>query len=90
MATKGSAEGFAPKRPDHLLPKGRKWPPKGQQKVLPQRDQILLPEGKGWPPKGQQKVLLQRDQITYFLRAGNGHQRVSRRFGSKETRSLTS
>ena len=65
MATKGSAAGFAAKRPDHLLSKGRRWPPKGQQQVL-------------W----------QRDQITYFLRAGDGQQRVSR-FCSKETRSLT-
>ena len=66
MATKGSAEGFAAKRPDHLHPEGRRW-----------------------PPKGQQLVLQQRDQITYYLRAGDDHQRVSSRFCSKETRSLT-
>ena len=40
MATKGLAEGFASKRPDHLPTEGRKWPPKGQQKVLLERDQI--------------------------------------------------
>src|SRR6202044_3997517 len=40
MATKGSAAGFAAKRPDHLLPEGRRWPPKGQWQVLQQRDQI--------------------------------------------------
>ena len=66
MASKGSAAGFAAKRPDHLLPEGRRW-----------------------PPKGQQEILQQRGQITYILRAGNGHQRVSSRFYSKETRSLT-
>src|SRR6202020_1200048 len=66
MATKGSAAGFAAKRPDHLHAEGRRW-----------------------PPKGQQQVLQQRDQITYSLRAGYGHQRISSRFCSKETRSLT-
>ena len=66
MATKGSAAGFAAKRPDHLLP-----------------------EGKRWPPKGQQQVLQQSDQITYKLRAGDGHQRVSSRVCSKETKLLT-
>ena len=40
MATKGSAAGFAAKRPDHLQTEGRRWPPKGQQKVLLQKDQI--------------------------------------------------
>ena len=65
MATKGSVGGFAAKRPDHLLPEGREWPPASAA--------------------GLQK----RDQITYILRAGDGHQRVSSRFGSKETRSLT-
>ena len=65
MANKGSA-GFVAKRPDHLLSKGRRW-----------------------PPKDQQQVLQQRDQITYPLRVGDGHQRVSSRFCSKETRSLT-
>ena len=90
MATKGSAEGFAPNRPDHLLPEGGKWPPKGQQKVfLPKRPDHLQTEGRKWPPKSQQKVLLQRDQITYPLRAGDGHQRVRSRFCSKETRLLT-
>ena len=67
MATKGSAAGFAAKRPDHLQTEGRRW-----------------------PIKGQQKVSQQRDQITYNLRAEDGHQRVSSRFHSKETRSLTS
>jgi hypothetical protein len=57
MAIKRSAAGFAAKKPDHLHP-----------------------EGKRWPPKGQQQVLQQRDQITYILRAGNGHQKVSSRF----------
>ena len=89
MATKGSAEGFAPKRTDHLLPEGRKWPPKGQQQVLPQRDQTTHSLGRKWPPKGQQKVLLHIDQITHSLRAGNSHQRINRRFCCKVTRSLT-
>jgi hypothetical protein len=40
MATKGSAAGFVAKKPDHLHPKGRKWPAKGQQQVFEQRDQI--------------------------------------------------
>ena len=66
MGIKGSAVGFATKRPDHSHPEGRRW-----------------------PPKGQQQVLQQRDQITYILRAGDGHQRVSSRFCSKEARSLT-
>jgi hypothetical protein len=39
MVTKGSAAGFAAKRPNHLHTKGRRWPPKGQQHVLQQRDQ---------------------------------------------------
>ena len=110
---KGSAAGFVAKRPDHLHPEGRRWPPKGQQQVFQQRDQItytlragnghqrsasglaakrpdyLLPEGRRLPSKGQEQVLWQRDQITYSLRAGYGHQRVSGRFFSKETRSLT-
>ena len=137
MATKGSAPGFSAKRPDYLLPEGRRWPPKGQQEVLQQKNQItyslragrghqnvssrfcsketrwltswwqvmvskgssagfaakrpdhLLPEDRGWPPKGQQQVLQQRDQITYILRAGDGNQRVSGMFCSKETISLT-
>ena len=66
MATKGSAAGFAAKRPDHLHAEGRRW-----------------------PPKGQQLVSQQKDQITYILRGGDGHQMVSSRFYSKETRSLT-
>ena len=49
----------------------------------------LHTKSRRWPPKGQQQVLQQRDQITYSLREGNGHQRVSSRFCSKETRSLT-
>src|ERR1700691_3425165 len=49
----------------------------------------LPAKGRRWPPKGQQQVLQQRNQITYILRAGDGHQRVSSRFCSKETRSLT-
>src|ERR1700733_6727200 len=40
MATKGSAAGFAAKRPDHLPTESRRWPPKGQQQVLQQKDQI--------------------------------------------------
>ena len=66
MATKGSAACFAANRLDHLLPEGRRW-----------------------PPKGQQHVLQQTDLITYFLRTGDGDQRVSSRFCSKQTRSLT-
>jgi hypothetical protein len=67
MAAKGSAAGFAAKRPDHLHAEDRRW-----------------------PLKGQQQVLQQRDQITYNLKAGYGQQRVSSKFYSKETRSLTS
>ena len=90
MATKGSAAGFAEKRPDHLLSKGRRWPPKGQQQVLQQRDLITynLRVGDGHQ-RVSSMVFQQRDQITYNLRVGDGHQRVSSRFGSKETRSLT-
>ena len=40
MATKGSATGFAAKRPDHLHSEGRRWPPNGQQQVFQQKDQI--------------------------------------------------
>ena len=40
MATKGSAAGFAAKKPDQLHPKSRRWPPKGQQEAFQQRDQI--------------------------------------------------
>src|ERR1700691_2786771 len=61
MATKGSAAGFAAKRPGHLLSEGRRW-----------------------PPKGQQQVLQQKDYITYFLRAGDGHQKVHSEFVRKE------
>ena len=53
------------------------------------RPDHLHTESRRWPSKGQQEVLRKRDQITYMLRAGDGHQRVNRRFGSKETRSLT-
>ena len=38
---------------------------------------------------GQQQVLQQKTQITHPLRAGDGHQRVSSRYCSNETRSLT-
>ena len=54
------------------------------------RPDHLLPENRRWPPKSQQQVLQQTDQITYILKAGDGHQRVSSRFCSKQTRSLTS
>ena len=49
MATKGSAAGFEAKRPDHLLPEGRRWPPKGQQEDLQKNDQItyILRAGDG-------------------------------------------
>jgi hypothetical protein len=53
------------------------------------RPDHLLSEGRRWPPKGQQQVLQQTDQITYNLRAGDGHQRVSSRFCNKQSRSLT-
>ena len=59
MAIKGSAAGFAAKRPDHLPTEGRRW-----------------------PTKGQKQALQQRDQITYSLRAGDSHQRVSNRFAA--------
>ena len=52
MATKGSAAGFAAKRPDHLHSEGRRWPPKGQQQVLQQRDQITYQLRVGDGPKG--------------------------------------
>ena len=54
------------------------------------RSDRLLSEGRRWPPAGQQQVLWQRDQITCILRAEDGHQMVSIRFCSKDTRSLTS
>ena len=50
------------------------------------RPDHLLPDDRRWPPKGQQQVLQQTDQITYILRTGDGHQRVSSRFSSKQTR----
>ena len=53
------------------------------------RPDHLLPEGRRWPLKGQQQVLQQTDQITHILREGDGHQRVSSRFCSKQTRWLT-
>ena len=86
MAIKRSAAGLAAKRPDHLLPEGKRWPPEGQQQVLQQRPDHLHSEGRRWPPKGQQQVLQQKYQITYILKAGDGHQRVSSRFGNKESR----
>ena len=90
MATKGSAEGFAAKRPGHLLAEGRRWPPKGSAEgFAPKRPDHLPTEGRRWSPKGQQKVLVQSDQVTYPLRAGDDHQKVSRRCCSKETRTLT-
>ena len=87
MVTKGSAAGVVAKRPDHLLPEGRGQPPKGQQQLFVVKTlDHLLPEGRRWPPKGQQWILQQRDQITDKLRAGDGHQRISSRFYSKETK----
>ena len=49
MATKGSAAGFAEKRPDHLHTEDRRWPPQGQLQVLQKRDQItyILRAGDG-------------------------------------------
>ena len=49
MAIKGSATGFAAKRPDHIHSESRRWPPKGQLQVLQQRDQItyILRAGDG-------------------------------------------
>src|ERR1700722_16508061 len=90
MATKGSAAGFAAKRPDHLLSEGSRWPPKGQQQVLQERDQITYSlRAADGHQKGQQQVLWQRDQITYNLKAEDDHQRVSSRFCSKETNQIT-
>ena len=40
------------------------------------RPDHLHTESRRWPPN-QQQVLQQRDQVTYILRAGDGHQRVS-------------
>ena len=54
MAIKGSVASFAAKRPDHLLPESRRWPPRVRA---------------GFAAK--------KDQITYFLRAVDGHPRVS-------------
>ena len=52
------------------------------------RPDHLHTEGRTWPPKSQQQVLQQRDHITYFLRAGDAHQRINR-FWGKEARLLT-
>ena len=84
MATKGSAAGFAAKRPDHLHTEGRRWPPKGQQQVLQQRDLITYFLDRKWPQNGQQQIFQQGCQITYFLKAGDGHQKVSREFVMNE------
>ena len=62
---------------------------KGSAGFTAKRPDHLQAEGGRWPPKGQQHVFQQKDQIIYRLRAGDGHQRVSGRFHSKETRALT-
>ena len=81
MATKGSAAGFAAMRPDHLLPEGRRWPPKGQQQVLQQKEQITYILRAG---DGHQRVSSKFcTQIAYILRAGDGRQRVSVVFAAK-------
>jgi hypothetical protein len=82
MATKGSAAGFAAKRPDHLHPEemGTKGSAAG---FTAKRPDHLQAEGRRWAPKGQQQVLQQRDQITYKLRAGDEHQSVSSRLCNK-------
>ena len=89
MATKGSVGGFAAKRPDHLLPEGREWPPASAAGFAAKRPDHLHTESRRWPPKGQQQIWQQRDQITYPLKAGDSHQRVGSKFYSKDTRSLT-
>ena len=42
-----------------------------------------LSEGRRLIPKCQQHILVQKVQIIYFLRAGDGHQRVGNRFAAK-------
>ena len=77
MATKGSAAGFAAKRPDHLLSgqeMATKWSAADFSARMPDH---LLPEGRRWPSKGQQQVWQQRVHIIYILRAEDDHQRVS-------------
>ena len=49
----------------------------------------LQAEGTRWAPKSQQQDQQQTDQITYRLRAGGGHKRVSSSICSNQTRSLT-
>ena len=88
MATKYLGAGFATKGPDHLHTGGRKWTKGLAAGFEERRPDHLQSYGRRWSPKGQQQVLQQREQITYFLEAGDGHQRVSSRFCSKETRSL--
>ena len=84
MATKGSAAGLFAKRPDHLHTEDRRWSPKGQQQVLQQKAYITYSLSRKWPPKGQLQILQQEGQFTYFLRAGDGHQEVSREFVMNE------
>ena len=85
----GSGAGVAAKRPDHLLSKGRRWPPKVSSRFCSKETRSLTLLGQEVVTKGSAVGLQQIDQITYSLEVGDGHQRVSSRFCSKETRSLT-
>ena len=81
MATKGSAEGFATKRPDHSLSREQEMTTKGSAEgFAAKRPDHLLSEGRRLPPKGQEQALQQREQITYPLRVGDDHQRVNSNF----------
>ena len=88
MATKGSAAGFAAKRPDHLQTKGRRWPPNGQQQVLLDRDQIpyLLRAGDDHQRSAASFVA---KRPNYLLSEGRvSHQKVHREFVMEETVSI--
>ena len=89
MANKGSVAGFVAKDLIIYILRTEDSHQGLGAGLVANRPDHLLPEARRWPPKGQPQVLQQRDQITYPLKAGNGHQKVSSRFCSKETRSLT-
>jgi hypothetical protein len=92
---RGSADGIAANRPDHIQAEGGTSHEEGQQDgELQQTDQITYPLR---VEQGHERVsrmeLQQTDQITYsrrnFLRVEQGHKRVSRWNCSKQTRSHT-
>ena len=87
MGTKGSAAGFAEKRPDHLHPEGMVTKGSAAGFAAKRLDHLHSEVGDGH--KGSAAGFAAK-KITYFLRAGEDHQGVSTRFCSKEAGSLTS